>query len=133
MENAIERFKEPQMSDCRETAVNYELSIEKTYSNILEMSSDQMTETLKFNRCFLIKIIENMQYFFGQGQAILADKDVESNFFQLIKLRGRDDNRLVDWLKRKLINIQAMKFRTILSKSWHINSYETLLKGHRGN
>ena len=48
-----------------------------------------------------MKIIENLQYFCRQGQAIQGDIEFESNFFQLIMLRGRDDDKLVDWLKKK--------------------------------
>ena len=48
-----------------------------------------------------MKIIENLQYFCRQGQGTQGDTGLESNFFQLTKLRGRDDSRLVDWMKKK--------------------------------
>ena len=57
---------------------------------------------MQYNRCSIIdEIIENLQYFCRQGQAIQGDTELESNFFQLTKLRGRDDSRLVDWMKKK--------------------------------
>ena len=47
-----------------------------------------------------MKIMENLQYFCGQGQAIQGDSEFESNFFQLMKLRGKDDPKLVEWLDK---------------------------------
>ena len=38
-----------------------------------------------------MKIIEILQYFCRQGQTIEDFTDFESNFFQLIKLRSKDD------------------------------------------
>ena len=47
-----------------------------------------------------MKIIENLQYFCRQGQTIEGDSEFESNFFRLIKLRGKDDPKLVEWLDK---------------------------------
>ena len=99
--NAIERFKEHQTSSCHKAAIEYKFTIPKTYSNVLEMSSDQIKKSLQYNRCCLMKIIENLQYLCREGQAIQGDTGLESNCFQLTKLRGRDDSRLVDWMKKK--------------------------------
>ena len=99
--NAIERFKEHQTSNCHKVTIEYEFTIPKTYGNVLEMSSDQIKKSLQYNRCCLMKIIENLQYFCWQRQAMQGDTGFESNFFQLTKLRSRDDSRLVDWMKKK--------------------------------
>ena len=40
-------------------------------------------------KCF-IKVIECLQYLARQGQAMQGDTDDESNFIQLLKLRGKD-------------------------------------------
>ena len=44
--------------------------------------------------CF-IKVIEYLQYLAWQGHAMQADTDDESNFIQLLKLRGKDQPLLL--------------------------------------
>ena len=50
--------------------------------------------------CF-IKVIECLQYLARQGQAFQGHADDESNFTQLLKLRGKDEPRLLEWLEKK--------------------------------
>ena len=46
-------------------------------------------------------MIECLQYRARQGQAMQGDTDDESNFIQLLKLRGKDQPLLLKWLERK--------------------------------
>ena len=52
-----------------------------------------------------IKVIECLQYLAQQGQAIQGDTDDESNFIQLLKLRGKDQPLLLKWLETKEIHL----------------------------
>jgi len=97
---ALTRFKEHQISECHKAALEYHL-IPKTHGNVLEMSSNETKKTMQENRRCLIKIIECLQYLARQGHAIQGDTDDESNFIQLLKLRGRDEPLLLSWLDRK--------------------------------
>ena len=49
----------------------------------------------------LCTLIECLQYLARQGQAMQGDTDDESNFIQLLKLRGKDQSLLLKWLERK--------------------------------
>ena len=65
------------------------------------MTSTTARATKEDNRRWLTKIIESLQYLARQGIAIRADDNKESNFIQLLKLRAKDDNDLVNWLSSK--------------------------------
>ena len=49
----------------------------------------------------LSKIIESLQYLARQGIPFQGDTDTESNVFQILKLRAKDDKSLLDWLSKK--------------------------------
>ena len=53
-------------------------------------------------QCFL-KVLSNVKFLARQGLPLRGhgDHESDSNFLQLMKLRGEDDSRIVDWLKKK--------------------------------
>ena len=57
------------------------------------MSSDTAKKTMESNRICFIKVIECLQYLAQQGQAMQGDTKDESNFVQLLKLRGKDGKK----------------------------------------
>lgn len=61
----------------------------------------QQKKTMESNRICFIKVIECLQYLARQGQAMQGDSDDESNFIQLLKLRGKDQPLFLTWLERK--------------------------------
>ena len=63
------------------------------------MTNEESKKVRQINRRCLLKIIENLQSLCRQGQAIQGDTD--SNFYQLIKLRGKDDPGLLEFTKRQ--------------------------------
>lgn len=65
------------------------------------MSNDIAKKTMEINRMCFIKVIECLQYLARQGQAFQGHADDESNFTQLLKLRGKDEPRLLEWLEKK--------------------------------
>ena len=75
--------------------------IPRTRGNIVDMTSTTARATTEDNRRCLAKIIESLQYLARQRIAIRADDNKESNFVQLLKLRAKDDNDLVNWLSSK--------------------------------
>ena len=95
------RFKEHQVSECHKIAIDYETNLSRTCGNVWEMSSDAAKKTMESNRICFIKVIECLQYLARQGQAMQGDTDDESNFIQLLKLRGKDQPLLLKWLERK--------------------------------
>ena len=97
---ALTRFKEHQLSECHKTAVENHL-IPKAYGNVLERLSNDAKQGIQTNRWCLIKIIGSLRYLARQGQPIQGDTDDESNFIQLLKLRGSEEPFLLRWLERK--------------------------------
>mgnify|MGYP002804169504 FL=1 len=65
------------------------------------MTNKEMKKVRLISRRCLLRIIESLQCLCRQGQAIQGDTDTESNFYQLIKLRGKDDPALVELLKKQ--------------------------------
>ena len=80
-----------------------QINLSRTCGNVWEMSSDAAKKTIESNRICLIKVIESLQYLARQGQAMQGDTDDESNFIQLLKLRGKDQPLRLKWLERKLL------------------------------
>jgi len=57
---------------------------------------------MQLNRECLQKILSNLQFLARQRIAICGDGDeADSNFIQLLKLRGRDDPRIETWMQHK--------------------------------
>ena len=98
---ALTQFKEHQVSECHKIATDYRINLPRTCGNVLEMSSDAAKKTMESNRICFIKVIESLQYLARQGMAMQGDTDDESNFIQLLKLRGKDLPLLLKWLERK--------------------------------
>ena len=98
---ALLRFKEHQLSDCHKLAIDYQMNFPTTCGNVLEMFNNAAKKTMESNRICFIKVIECLQYIARQGLAMQGDTDDESNFIQLLKLRGKDRPLLIKWLERK--------------------------------
>ena len=72
------------------------------HSDIGEMLSKQHADAKKENRECFLKILCNIQFLARQGIAFRGDGDeMDSNFMQLLKLRGKDDPRIETWIQRK--------------------------------
>ncbi|KAK2550816.1 Zinc finger MYM-type protein 1 [Acropora cervicornis] len=106
---ALVRFKEHQVSECHKLAMEYQISIPNTCGNVIQMSNDAAKKTMATNRFCLLKIIECLQYLARQAMPMQGDTDEESNFIQLLKLRGKDQPVLLKWLERKDDKIQDVQ------------------------
>ena len=82
-------------------SIEYAIQIPKTYGNMIEMTDDESKKARQSNRCCLMKIIEILRYLCRQGQAMQGDTDDESNFYQLIKLRGKDNPALIKLIEKR--------------------------------
>ena len=81
--------------------IDYAVNFPKSCRNVIEMTNKEMKIVRLTNRRCLLKMIKNVQCLCRQGQAIQGDTDTKSNFYQLIKLRGKDDPALVELLKKQ--------------------------------
>ena len=58
-------------------------------------------EKLERRQCFL-KVLSNIRFLARQGLPLRGHGDEsDSNFIQLMKLRGQDDSRIASWLQKK--------------------------------
>ena len=70
------------------------LTMKQTFPELAEMCGKcpvmQQKKTMESNCICFIKVIECLQYLARQGQAMQGDTNDESNFVQLLKVRGKD-------------------------------------------
>ena len=69
--------------------------------DIGEMLSSAHGHGKSTNWKVLLKILQNMQFLARQGIALRGHDDKESNFLQLFKLRGCDNDDMSNWLEKK--------------------------------
>ena len=76
--------------------------IPSTCHDIEDMLVKQHKQEKKDNRQCLLKILSNVQFLARQGLPFRGDaEETDSNFIQLLKLRGLDDPRIDSWLSKK--------------------------------
>ncbi len=79
---------------CHIEAVEVMVILPQTTHNIGNTLSATHALEKKQNREMLLKVIEVVQYLSRQGIALRGHYEVESNFMQLLQLRGKDDPRV---------------------------------------
>ena len=84
-----------------ETSLGHHESILKV-NNTGDISAQLNTahkDILKARRTGLIKQLPSLRYLLRQGLAVRGLKDINSNLYQLLRLRSEDDQQLCQWLK----------------------------------
>ena len=99
--DALTKFRDHQGTECHRLSVEKHVTIPQTYGNVREMASSAAKITMQNNCYWLIKVIESLQYFGRQEKAIQGDTDSESNFYQLMKVRGNDFPQLFEWVEKQ--------------------------------
>ena len=109
---ATSRFASNEGSRCHKDALLKMVSLPATTRNIGESLSKQHSkEKHEHRQCFL-KLLANVKFLSRQGLPFRGSGDgSDSNFLQLLKLRGQDDPRILDWIKRKVISTLHLKFK----------------------
>jgi len=96
--DASKKFSKHQDSHCHKEAV---LKTTATVNVSEILSSALAKEHLERRKCFL-KVLSSVRFLSRQGLALRGDGDEsDSNFMQLINLRSEDDERILDWVKKK--------------------------------
>ncbi|CAB4016716.1 Hypothetical predicted protein [Paramuricea clavata] len=70
-------------------------------TNISSYMNPHQPKSFEFSKRKFSGQNRSFQSLCRQGQAIQGDTDTESNFYQLMKLRGRDDPALLELLKKR--------------------------------
>ena len=70
------------------------------------------------NRQCLLRILSNIRFLSRQDFAFRGDADeVDSNFVQLLKLRGQDDPRIEAWLSKKTTKYTSNNAQMVMALS----------------
>ena len=99
---ATSRFASHESSRCHKDALLKMVTLLATTRDIGECLSKQHSkEKLENRQCFL-KLLANVKFLSRQGLPFRGSGDgSDSNFLQLLKLRGEDDPRILNWIKKK--------------------------------
>ena len=97
-------------------------------------------QKLECRQCFL-KLLSNVRFLARQGLPLHGDGDeCDSNYLQLLKLRGEDNSRVFDWLKKQktdkytspemqneMIRVMALQVLRVIASSLHSTAFYTVM------
>ena len=98
--NARTRLRGHECGDCHKDAIEIFVR-SKQATDISKAFSMQLTQEKELNRQMFIKILHSIRYLTRQGIAMRGHDEGNGNFIQSLKLQGRTDPRLNDWLDKK--------------------------------
>ena len=103
--DATVRFSTHEASSCHKEAlfkvIHVTLPASTTPDVALCISSQHQKDCLECRQCFF-KLLSNVRFLAHQGLPLRGHGDEsESNFTQLLRLRGEDDSRIEQWLKKR--------------------------------
>ena len=113
--------------------------IPQTTKNVADTLSATHALEKKQRRQILLKIIEVVLFLGRQGIALRGHNETESNFMQLLQLRGKDDPRIFEWLKKKdnkytspviqneLLQLMSLQIIRDISGSIHEAKFYTIM------
>lgn len=96
-------FKKHQASDCHQEE-NEALILQPKHirGDIGELLSQQHQEEKATNRRMFLKVLQIIKFLARQGLPLRSsDKDTDSNFIQLLYLRGVDCPEVKSWMNKK--------------------------------
>ena len=115
-------FKDHQSSATHKTALQLVVDIPSSYADVGEMLSSEYAQEKSNNKQCLLKILSNVAFLARQGFAFRGDGDeVNSNFVQLLQLRGLDDPRINDWVSKKTNKYTSHDIQDELLKAMALN------------
>ena len=95
-------FSKHEMSDCHKEAVQAMIVRPQTVRDVGEQLSEIHASDKMENRKMLLKILQNLRFLARQCISVRGDNDeTESNFCQLLMLRGEDDSNVLRWMEKK--------------------------------
>ena len=78
------------------------VALPRDYRDCAEFLSSQHAKEKANNRQTMLKLLSNICYIARQSLPLQGDvEEDDSNYSQLLRLRGTDGARVLDWIKRK--------------------------------
>ncbi len=100
--DATVNFAAHDKSSCHKEAILKVVTLPATTRNIGEQLCRQYSEQLLERRQCLLKILSCIRYLGRQGLPLRGrGTEEDSNYIQLLRLRGEDDHRVIHWLQKK--------------------------------
>jgi len=100
--DALPTFKKHENSNCHKEATERLVTLPQTTRDIGESLSAAYKEEKSDNRDYLFKVVTSIRYLARQSLALRGDGDeMDGNFNQLLKLRGEDDPKILEWISKK--------------------------------
>ena len=95
-------FRNHEQTKCHKEAVHTVVALPRDYEDCAELLSSQHAKEKANNRQMMLKLLSNIRFMARQGIPLRGDgEEDDSNYTQLLRLRGLDDIRVLDWVKRK--------------------------------
>ena len=104
-------FRKHEGSQCHREVTQALVLLPQQVRDIGEVLSNEHRQEKAMNRNMFMMILQTLSFLARQGLAIRGHGDENSNFHQLLLLRSTDCQDIIDWLKKRAINIQVMRFR----------------------
>ena len=140
--DASVKFANHESSNCHKEAVLKVVTLPAVTRDVAESLSEQhRQDKLERRKCFM-KILSNIRFLARQGLALRGHGDKsDSNFMQLLLLRGEDDPRIENWIKKKtdkyvytspemqneMLKVMALHILRDIAASLHATSFITLM------
>lgn len=113
--DATVSFRKHESSECHRAATELTITLPSQVKDIGESLSKMHSEEKADNRALLLKILGNIRFLARQGLALRGHGgDDNSNFIQLLKLRGDDDQRVATWMEKKVNRFISPKIQNEL-------------------
>ena len=138
--DATMSFTRHKVSDCHKEAFEAMITLPKTISDVAEMLSKSYSAEKKDNRQLFMKILQNITFLARQGIALRGDgSGADSNFLQLLKLRGQDDLRISGWIAKKtdkytspdiqneILQIMALHILRVITSEIHKAQFHSIM------
>ena len=96
------------------------------------LSTQLKKDKLERRQC-LLKVLSNIRFLARQGLPLRGhgDHESDSNFLQLMKLRGEDDSRIVGWLEKKTDKYTAPDMQNEILKTMGLHVLRQVVESIR--
>ena len=125
---AADKFSGHENSKCHKESILKIITVPSTTVDVDESLSKQLEQDKRANRhCFLI-VLSNMRFLARQGLGIRGhDDEFNSNFCQLLKLRGEEDSRIIAWMGKKSNKYTSVEIQNEILKTMSHNILRKLV------
>ena len=138
--DASVKLKAHELSKCHQESVLKIFTLPSTTKDIGEALSQQHEQGKLENRHCFLKVLSNIRFLACQGLPLRGDgNEAESNFLQLFRLRGEDDPKVLDWLKKKtnkytspeiqneILKLMALQVLREVAANLHSTTFYTIM------